>query len=68
MKPDNLHVSKVPIPASDRQMRTQLCTLSREQGIFCIDKGYEKYIKRKGSLCNAKKNFYLRVRDRGTSR
>ena len=39
MKPDNLLASKVPIPASNRQMRTNLYPV--ENRVFFVSRGFE---------------------------
>lgn len=56
MKPDNLLASKVPIPASNRQMRTNLYPV--ENRVFFVSRGFEtEKLERKPP--HAKKNFYL---------
>lgn len=57
MKPDNLHQQGANSGERSTDEDTTLYPVERT-GYFCIDKGYEK-IKRKGSLCYAKKNFHL---------
>ena len=57
MKPDNLHQQGANSGEKSTDEDTTLYPVERT-GYFCIDKGYEK-IKRKGSLCYAKKNFHL---------
>ncbi len=57
MKPDNLHQQGANSGERSTDEDTTLYPVERT-GYFCIDKGYGK-INRKGSLCYAKKNFYL---------
>ena len=57
MKPDNLHQQGANSGERSTDEDTTMYPVERT-GYFCIDKGYGK-INRKGSLCYAKKNFYL---------